>query len=114
MIHADNKGLVLPPRAACIQVIIVPCGITVALSEQGKNQLQSSCDALEAELAKAGVKVKGDYRGNYSPGWKFNHWELKVNKCGDFFRIFKFVLFRGYLYVLSLDPKISKSDKSLL
>lgn len=78
MIHADNQGLVLPPRVASIQVAIVPCGITVNLSEDSRKQLQSSCDALEEDLKKAGIRVKGDYRDNYSPGWKFNHWELKV------------------------------------
>lgn len=79
MIHADNQGLVLPPRVACVQVVLVPCGITAGLSEAAKNQLQASCDSLEADFRQSGVKVKGDYRNNYSPGWKFNHWELKVN-----------------------------------
>lgn len=38
----------------------------------------AECAKLEAELKKDGVlKVKSDYRDNYSPGWKFNHWELK-------------------------------------
>lgn len=77
MVHADNQGLVLPPKVASIQVVIVPCGITASLSEEGKKKLQESCDSLEAEL-KPLVRVKGDYRQNYSPGWKFNHWELKV------------------------------------
>ncbi|KAJ8944960.1 hypothetical protein NQ318_013108 [Aromia moschata] len=77
MIHADNQGLVLPPRVASVQLVIVPCGITAGLSEEARNALQTSCDGLEKELRDAGIKVKGDYRGNYSPGWKFNHWELK-------------------------------------
>lgn len=77
MVHADNQGLVLPPRVAAIQIIIVPCGVTVNLSEADRKELQDSCDALEKELKEAGIKVKGDYRDNYSPGWKFNHWELK-------------------------------------
>lgn len=77
MVHADNQGLVLPPKVASIQVVIVPCGITASLSEEGKKKLQEACDSLEAEL-KPLVRVKGDYRQNYSPGWKFNHWELKV------------------------------------
>jgi len=77
MVHADNQGLVLPPKVASIQVVIVPCGITASLSEEGKKKLQEACDSLEAEL-KSLVRVKGDYRQNYSPGWKFNHWELKV------------------------------------
>lgn len=78
LVHADNQGLVLPPRIASIQIIIVPCGITVNLSEDTQKQLQESCDTLESELKNAGIRVEGDYRENYSPGWKFNHWELKV------------------------------------
>lgn len=77
MVHADNQGLVLPPRVASVQVVIVPCGITANLSEEVKKKLQESCDSLEKDLKNSGVKVKGDYRQNYSPGWKFNHWELK-------------------------------------
>ncbi|XP_066249632.1 bifunctional glutamate/proline--tRNA ligase [Euwallacea similis] len=77
MVHADNQGLVLPPQVASVQVIIVPCGITASLSEESKNRLQEACDALERDLRARGIKVKGDYRQNYSPGWKFNHWELK-------------------------------------
>ncbi|CAH2002235.1 unnamed protein product [Acanthoscelides obtectus] len=77
MIHADNQGLVLPPRVASIQTVIVPCGITVGLPEEAKNKLQASCSALENELKGIGIRVEGDYRMNYSPGWKFNHWELK-------------------------------------
>lgn len=77
MIHADNQGLVLPPRVACVQVVIVPCGITVNSSEEERKKLNESCQELEESLMKAGVKVEGDYRDNYSPGWKYNHWELK-------------------------------------
>lgn len=77
MIHADNQGLVLPPNVASVQIVIVPCGLTVSLAEADKNALQEACDKLEGDLLKVGVKVKGDYRSNYSPGWKFNHWELK-------------------------------------
>lgn len=81
MVHADNQGLVLPPRIASIQVVIVPCGITVNLSEELQNQLQDACIALENELKGGDLRVEGDYRENYSPGWKFNHWELKVSHC---------------------------------
>lgn len=80
LVHADNQGLVLPPRIASIQVVIVPCGITVNLSEEAQKQLEDSCAELENELRNADVRVEGDYRENYSPGWKFNHWELKVWK----------------------------------
>lgn len=77
MVHADNQGLVLPPRVASVQVVIVPCGITASLSEADRKSLQASCDQLESDLKSASVRVQGDYRDNYSPGWKFNHWELK-------------------------------------
>ncbi|KAI4469059.1 prolyl-trna synthetase [Holotrichia oblita] len=77
MVHADNQGLVLPPRVASVQIVIVPCGISVNLSDEDRNKLQDACYQLEKELNDADVRVKGDYRDNYSPGWKFNHWELK-------------------------------------
>ncbi|KAG8235099.1 hypothetical protein J437_LFUL015627 [Ladona fulva] len=47
------------------------------MKDDEKEKLIRSCSDLEEELKKLGVKVKGDYRDNYSPGWKFNHWELK-------------------------------------
>ena len=60
------------------QVVIVPCGITVNLGEEQRKNLYAKCDELLERLQEKGVRVKGDYRDNYSPGWKFNHWELKV------------------------------------
>lgn len=77
MIHADNQGLVLPPRVACKQVVIVPCGITATTTDADRKVLIDSCKELEKALTGAGVRVEGDYRDNYSPGWKYNHWELK-------------------------------------
>lgn len=77
MVHADNQGIVLPPHVACIQAIIVPCGITVNTSDAERQQLLDACKKLESSLIAGGVRCEGDYRDNYSPGWKFNHWELK-------------------------------------
>lgn len=77
MVHGDDKGLVLPPRVAPTQAVIVPCGITVSSTPADRAALQASCDALVEELKVAGIRVEGDFRDNYSPGWKFNHWELK-------------------------------------
>ncbi|GAB6021105.1 hypothetical protein CHUAL_003738 [Chamberlinius hualienensis] len=77
MIHSDDTGLVLPPRVACIQIVIVPCGITASTSESESKTLIGKCEEYEKDLKEVGVKCKGDYRDNYSPGWKFNHWELK-------------------------------------
>ncbi|XP_061172906.1 bifunctional glutamate/proline--tRNA ligase-like [Saccostrea echinata] len=77
MIHGDNKGLVLPPRVACVQVIIVPCGITANLSKSDEQNLMDKCEAIKKELLTADIRARTDLRDNYSPGWKFNHWELK-------------------------------------
>jgi len=77
MVHGDNKGLVLPPRIAVHQCVIVPCGITASLAEAEKKAIVAKCEEVEKQLTGAGIRVKGDYRDNYSPGWKFNHWELK-------------------------------------
>jgi len=78
MVHGDDNGLVLPPRVAATQVVIVPCGITSSLKDEERDALYAECKSFEDRLAKGGLRVKGDYRENYSPGWKFNHWELKV------------------------------------
>ena len=77
MVHGDNKGLVLPPNIAVHQVVIVPCGITVSLPEAEKKAIISKCEDVQKQLEEVGIRVKGDYRDNVSPGWKFNHWELK-------------------------------------
>ena len=61
-----------------LQVVIVPCGITVNLGEEDRKKLYDRCDVLGKDLEASGIRVKRDYRDNYSPGWKFNHWELKV------------------------------------
>lgn len=70
-------GLVLPPRVACLQVVIIPCGITATLPEAEKELLLAQCSRYLSRLQKADIRVKADLRDNYSPGWKFNHWELK-------------------------------------
>ncbi|XP_017550021.1 bifunctional glutamate/proline--tRNA ligase isoform X1 [Pygocentrus nattereri] len=77
MVHGDDTGLVLPPRVACLQVIIIPCGITATLPEAEKELLLAQCSKYLSRLQKVDIRVKADLRDNYSPGWKFNHWELK-------------------------------------
>ncbi|XP_045484689.1 bifunctional glutamate/proline--tRNA ligase isoform X2 [Pieris rapae] len=77
LVHGDDRGLVLPPRVADIQAIVVPCGITASSSAEERKGLMDSCQSLVDELKAAGIRADGDYRDNYSPGWKFNHWELK-------------------------------------
>ena len=77
MIHGDDRGLVLPPRVAETQVVLVPVGITAKTSDDGRAALYKEVDALAAVLAAAGLRVQADKRDGYSPGWKFNEWEMK-------------------------------------
>ncbi|KAJ5938915.1 proline--tRNA ligase [Penicillium verhagenii] len=77
MIHSDNKGLVLPPRIAETQVVIVPVGITAKTSDEEREKLNAEVDGLAAVLEAAGVRVESDKRTEYSPGWKFNQYELR-------------------------------------
>ena len=69
MAHGDKRGLVLPPKVAPIQAIIIP----VAAHKGGVNEKAAE---LEAALVKAGVRAEVDRR-DMSPGWKFNEWEMK-------------------------------------
>jgi len=71
--HGDDKGLVLPPRIAPVQVVIVP--IWKSNSEK-KNTLALS-EHIARALTKKNVRVELDARDGYSPGWKFNEWEVK-------------------------------------
>jgi len=77
MVHGDNTGLVLPPKVAFYQVVIVPCGITTSLSKEDEAKLYEKCKQYETMLTQADLRVHCDMRDNYSPGWKFNYWELK-------------------------------------
>lgn len=77
MIHGDNKGLVLPPYAAQYQVVIVPCGITAKTTDEQRKKLLDAVLDLEKELKDGGIRAVADTRDTYSPGYKFNDWELK-------------------------------------
>ncbi|KAJ3321546.1 hypothetical protein HDV06_004082 [Boothiomyces sp. JEL0866] len=77
MVHGDNKGLVMPPRVAKTQVVIVPSGIPAKASAEEKNSVYEECAKLHNTLKKAGIRVHSDLRDNYTPGFKFNHWELR-------------------------------------
>ena len=70
MVHGDQRGLVVPPRIAPIQVVIVP----VAAHKGGVMEV---CQQVEAELKAQGIRVRLDDRDTVSPGFKFNEWELK-------------------------------------
>ena len=77
MIHGDNRGLVIPPRVAETQVIIVPVGVTAKSTDEEKSSLNEQIDALATVLRAADIRVETDKREGYSPGWKFNEWEMK-------------------------------------
>ena len=73
MAHSDNNGLVLPPKLAPFQVVIVP----IYKNEEQLTLISEKVHALMAELKALGVSVKYDDSDNKKPGWKFAEYELK-------------------------------------
>jgi prolyl-tRNA synthetase len=73
MVHGDDKGLVLPPKIAPIQVVIVP----IPYKGTSIESITSKAKELQEKLQKAGLATVLDDREEYTPGWKFNEWELK-------------------------------------
>jgi prolyl-tRNA synthetase len=78
MVHGDDKGLVMPPMVSQIQVVIIPCGLSVKTSQEDKSKIIDKVLEIEHTLKKLDVRVRADIRDSYSPGWKFNQYELKV------------------------------------
>jgi prolyl-tRNA synthetase len=72
MTHGDDKGLVLPPRVAPHQVVIVPIG-----RGDQSGEVIAAAAALAGRLASAGIRAHVDDRPQLSPGFKFNDWELR-------------------------------------
>jgi len=77
MVHGDDQGLVLPPRVACVQVVVVPCGITAKTTDEERKRINDKCEELAQSLRAADIRAKADLRDGYTPGWKFNDWEQK-------------------------------------
>jgi prolyl-tRNA synthetase len=73
MAHSDDEGLILPPKIAPIQVVIVP----IYKGEERKEILDARGKELAAKLKKAGIRVKFDNNDNNRPGWKFAEYEKK-------------------------------------
>tara|TARA_Y100000996_G_scaffold156885_1_gene120879 strand:- start:518 stop:1996 length:1479 start_codon:yes stop_codon:yes gene_type:complete len=73
MTHSDDKGLVLPPKLAPIQVVIVP----IYKGETELNKVSIIANKLKEEFEIGGITVKYDNRDNFKPGYKFNEYELK-------------------------------------
>ncbi|MFO7873998.1 MAG: proline--tRNA ligase [Bacteroidales bacterium] len=73
MAHSDDHGLVLPPRLAPIQVVIVP----IYKNDEQYEKVRSKAKEIKDRLRKQGVRVKLDDRDTHKPGWKFNEYEFK-------------------------------------
>ena len=73
MVHGDDRGLVLPPRVAPIQVIIIP----IYYSNDDKEKIQRVTQEIEKKLKESKIRVQVDNREHLTPGFKFNDWELK-------------------------------------
>ncbi|TLY05308.1 MAG: proline--tRNA ligase [Thaumarchaeota archaeon] len=72
MVHGDDKGLVLPPQVAPIQVVIVPIH-----KDKDAKLVKDRAAEIESELKRAGIRAYTDGRDGYTSGWKFNEWEMK-------------------------------------
>ena len=73
MAHSDDQGLIMPPKIAPVQVVIVP----IYKGEESKAAIDEKANALVSELKALGVRVKYDNSDNSRPGWKFAEYELK-------------------------------------
>lgn len=72
MSHSDDKGLILPPKVAQHQAVIVP----ITRKDTNLDDMNAYVKSVAASLRAAGVRVHIDNRDQYSPGWKFAEWEL--------------------------------------
>jgi prolyl-tRNA synthetase len=73
MSHSDNQGLVLPPKLAPIQVVIVP----IYKDDEQLQKINAFANQLKKELEDKDIRVKYDNRDNQRPGWKFADYEFK-------------------------------------
>jgi len=73
MVHGDDKGLVIPPRVAPIQVVIIP----IYHSDEEKEKILATCRDIIMLLTAKNIRVHLDDRDQVTPGFKFNDWEMK-------------------------------------
>ncbi|MGC8895845.1 MAG: proline--tRNA ligase [Candidatus Bathyarchaeia archaeon] len=73
MMHSDDNGLVLPPKVAPIQAVIVP----IPYKNADSTAILAKAKEIYEKLKKHGILAVLDDRSEYTPGWKFNEWELK-------------------------------------
>jgi len=71
--HGDDQGLILPPRVAPTQVVIIP----IHYKESDKENILKETQHLAEALEKNGVRTFIDDRAQYTPGWKYHEWEMK-------------------------------------
>ncbi|WP_185855608.1 proline--tRNA ligase [Blattabacterium cuenoti] len=72
MSHSDNRGLIIPPKIAPIQVVIIPI-----LHDEKLDTINNIAKDIFNILIKIGIRVKYDNRTNFTPGWKFHEYEMK-------------------------------------
>jgi prolyl-tRNA synthetase len=73
MTHGDDQGLILPPRLAPFQVVIVP----IFKGEEEKSRVMPVVEKVKQELITADIRIKVDDRDEVTPGFKFNDWEMR-------------------------------------
>ena len=73
MAHSDDDGLILPPKIAPLQVVIIP----IYKGEEQKNQIGTRVKEIVGQLKEFGISVKYDDSENARPGWKFAEYEMK-------------------------------------
>ena len=73
MTHGDDKGLILPPNIAPIQIVIVP----IYRNDSEKSSVNAVVERIRTELIMGGFKFKVDDREEVTPGFKFNDWEMR-------------------------------------
>lgn len=73
MAHSDDQGLILPPKIAPLQVVIVP----IYKGQEQKDLIDSKVSEIISDLKKLGISVKYDDNDNNRPGWKFAEYEMK-------------------------------------
>jgi prolyl-tRNA synthetase len=71
--HGDDRGLVLPPRIAPTQVVIIP----ILYKETDQKDISDEVRHLSSQLEQIGIRTLIDDRAQYTPGWKYHEWEMK-------------------------------------
>lgn len=71
MVHSDNMGLVLPPKVAQVQVVVIP----IIKTGDDTEAINNKAKEVYQQLKDAGIRAELDDRDNYNPGFKYNYWE---------------------------------------